>query len=99
MAPAEAVRVLPPQATMTLTGLPRHSFTTKVKDTCSHCRGKGEHMGLVCYSCKGSRLDELQHRRLVSAPACGARSAPSSGRGGSPSTADMNSPLPMAAAP
>jgi|AntAceMinimDraft_1070359.scaffolds.fasta_scaffold136571_1 hypothetical protein len=43
MAPAEAARVLPPQATMTLTGLPRHSFTTKVKDTCEPCRGKGAH--------------------------------------------------------
>eukprot|EP00227_Mantoniella_beaufortii_P019528 CAMPEP_0197587102 /NCGR_PEP_ID=MMETSP1326-20131121/8841_1 /TAXON_ID=1155430 /ORGANISM="Genus nov. species nov., Strain RCC2288" /LENGTH=147 /DNA_ID=CAMNT_0043151793 /DNA_START=154 /DNA_END=600 /DNA_ORIENTATION=- len=68
---------LPPRVTVNLAGMGRHSFTTKVKDTCGGCRGKGEaRYGLVCNLCLGSGLDELQLKALLVTSATDASSSP-----------------------
>jgi DnaJ-class molecular chaperone len=46
-------------ATMDLAGMGRHTFKTKVKDSCIRCRGVGVQMGIVCHVCHGSGLDEV----------------------------------------
>lgn len=73
-------RTLPPPATVNLAGMEKHSFHTKVKDSCVRCRGKGTNMGLVCDLCNGTGLDEAGRKEKITTQ-LGATSNPK-GEGG-----------------
>lgn len=83
-------RKLPPPATVDLAGMEKHSFQTKLKDSCVRCRGKGVNMGLVCNLCNGTGLDEAGRKEKITTQRLSATSNPK-GEGGT-AVASVGSP-------